>query len=110
MAILEIPVRATPNQSFQVLLEGQNCTIRLYSRAIEDIEHLFMDLAIDQTVIFAGVICQDMERLKLYPIWPFSGQLVFVDMNGDDEPEWSGLGERWKLLYLTKEDEHLIYN
>ena len=96
----EIPLRQIPNQSLQTLLGGQNCALRFYSRLVDDVEHLFCDLAIDQSVVFAGVICQQFFGLKLYPWWPFAGSLVFVDMQGDEEPNWRGLGERWRLFYI----------
>lgn len=29
------------------------------------------------------------------------GSLVLLDLQGNDDPEYEGLGERWKLYYLT---------
>ena len=96
----EIPLRKVPNQSLQTLLGGQNCTLRFYTRLVADTEHLFLDLAVDQTVVFAGIICQEFVDLKLYPEWNFAGSLVFVDLQGEDPPHWQGLGTRWRLVYL----------
>lgn len=101
----EIPLRQIPNQSLQTLLGGQNCTLRFYTRGVENEEHLFCDLAVDQTVVFAGVICQEFFGLKLYPHWQFAGSLFFVDMQGEEPPNWRGLGTRWKLVYLENGEE-----
>ena len=51
----EIPLRATGNQTLQVVLEGQNCSLRLYTRGLSDgVETLFCDLSIDQNPVFYG--------------------------------------------------------
>lgn len=97
-----IPLRATPNQSMQIVLGAQNCTLRLYTRSQDGVEHLYSDLAVDQSLIWGGVICQDMGPLKLYDYLPFVGQLLFVDMEGDDDPIWNGLEDRFRLVYLEE--------
>ena len=52
----EIPLRATGNQALQVVLEGQNCSLRLYTRSLSDgVETLFCDLSIDQEPCFTAV-------------------------------------------------------
>ncbi|MBD5607849.1 MAG: hypothetical protein HDQ93_03240, partial [Desulfovibrio sp.] len=71
---------------------------------MNDTEHLYCDLAINKTNIFVGVICQDCVDLKLYRYWPFSGTLAFVDTQGEEDPNWRGLNDRWRLFYL-EEDE-----
>lgn len=100
MTMREIPLRPIPNQSLQTILGGQSCTLRFYTRLVDDVEHLFCDLAVDQIVIFAGVICQEFFGLKLYSYWPFLGSLFFMDNEGEEPPNWRGLGSRWKLYYL----------
>ena len=97
-----IPLRATPNQSMQIVLGAQNCTLRLYTRAEGGVEHLYCDLAVDQSLVWGGVICQNRGILKLYGYLPFGGQLLFVDMEGDDDPVWSGLDNRFRLVYLEE--------
>lgn len=98
----EIPLRATGNQTLQVVLEGQNCSLRLYTRNLSDgVETLFCDLSIDQEPVFYGCPCLDGLPMPLYAWLGMTGQLVFVDMEGDEAPRWSGLGSRWKLLYMS---------
>lgn len=97
-----IPLRAAPNQSQQIVLGGQNCTLRLYTRTYDGTDRLYCDLAVDQNLVFGGVICQDMAGLKLYGYQPFAGQLFFVDMEGGDDPVWSGLNDRFRLVYLEE--------
>lgn len=98
----EIPLRATGNQTLQVVLEGQNCSLRLYTRGLSDgVETLFCDLSIDQNPVFYGCPCLDGLPMPLYAWLGMTGQLVFIDMEGDEAPHWSGLGSRWKLLYMS---------
>lgn len=100
--MIRIPLRPTPNQSLQIVLAGQNCTLRLYTRAQDGAEHLYCDLAVEQALVFGGVICRDMVELKLYGYLPFAGQLFFVDMQGDADPDWRGLDDRFRLVYLPE--------
>lgn len=98
----EIPLRATGNQTLQVVLEGQNCSLRLYTRGLSDgVETLFCDLSIDQEPVFYGCPCLDGLPMPLYAWLGMTGQLVFIDMEGDEAPRRSGLGSRWKLLYMS---------
>lgn len=96
-----IPLRAVPNQSLEIVLGGQNCTLRLYTRAVAMVEHLFCDLAVDRALVVAGQICQDMTPLILYRHLAFEGQLFFVDMQGDEPPRWHGLDDRFRLVWLA---------
>lgn len=101
----EIPLRPIPNQTLETVLGGQNCSLRLYTRLLNDTEHLYCDLAVNQSNVFAGVICQELVDLKLYRHWAFAGILAFIDLQGEEPPNWRGLNERWKLLYLEEGEE-----
>ena len=97
-----IPLRATANQTLQVVLDGQDCSLRIYTRTLSDGgDTLFCDLDIAQRPVFYGAICLDGLPLPLYPWLGMSGRLVFVDMQGTAAPHWSGLGSRWQLVYLS---------
>ena len=97
---MTVPVRPTPNQIFQTVLGGQNCSIRLYTRVTPAGERLFCDLAVDQSPVFYGSICRDAVGLKRYAHLHFVGNLLFIDMLADEDPRWAGLGDRWRLIWL----------
>lgn len=100
-----IPLRSTANQALQVVLDGQNCSLRIYTRtASESGDGLFCDLDKDQQAVFYGVRCLDGLTLPLYDYLGFLGKLVFVDMQGAEPPHWSGLGTRWQLVYLSPDE------
>lgn len=104
MAITEIPLRAEPAQSLAIVLGGQNVSLRLYTRDYLGTPWLYCDLAVDGSMVWQGHICHEMQDLKFYSYLPFAGALRFVDMQGDDDPQWDGLGVRWLLLWGTTED------
>ena len=104
MAVVEVPLRAVPSQALGIVLGGQNVSLRFYTRDYLGTPRLFCDLAVDGTMVWLGHICNNLQNLKLYSYLPFSGALRFVDLQGDAEPQWEGLGTRWVLLYGTQDD------
>lgn len=98
-----IPVRAVANQAFQCVLGDQNCSIRLFTRHTVDLGNkLYIDLAVNDAQMLNGVLCQDGLMLPYYEYLGFVGGLVFLDMQGDEDPEYTGLGDRWQLVYMDK--------
>ena len=65
----QIPLEATPNQIFSVVLGGQNCTIGLYARTASSPDggatRLYCDLAVSGVQIWSGVLCRNLVNLKL---------------------------------------------
>lgn len=98
--MVEIPLQAIPAQELQIILGGQNCTIRLYWRFWK----LFADLLVGAETVFAGAMCQNCQWINQSPSLPFSGGLIFVDALGDASPRWDGLGERWSLLWFDADE------
>ena len=96
----EIPLQALPAQELQCILDGQNCTIKVYWRFWK----LFMDLMVDSEPVFTGAVCQNLQWVNQSPSVEFSGGLIFVDALGDEAPRWDGLGSRWSLLYLDADE------
>ena len=107
-----IPVSAIANQSFQIILGDQDCSFRLYTRPERagGPLRLYMDLYVGEATIFYGALCKDGVLLPLSDYMPFEGGLLFVDLEGSDDPEYTGLGTRWSLLYLTQEEADAYRN
>lgn len=95
-----VPLQAIYAQTFTVSLGGQSCIITLRQRSTG----LFFDLTVNGTVLMTEVLCQPWVLLVRQPSLGFIGDLAFVDSQGKDAPEWSGLGTRWLLVYLAPED------
>jgi len=96
----EITLKPLRAQRFTVSLAGQSCIVRLNQRSTG----LYIDLTADGSVVLQGVICQNGNRLVRYRHLPFSGELFFVDLQGNSDPQWDGLGARYRLYYLTADE------
>ena len=98
--MVEIPLQPIPAQELQVILDSQNCTLRVYWRFWK----LFCDLLVDSEPVFTSAMCQNMQWVNQSPSAMFSGGLMFVDGLGDEAPVWDGLGTRWSLLYFDADE------
>lgn len=95
-----IPLQAIPNQVINAVLGGQNCTIVLYQRD----PGLFCNLYVGTALVIGGVICENINRIVRDSYLGFIGDLIFEDLQGDEDPHYSGLGSRWVLCYVTPAD------
>ena len=67
--------------------------------------HLYLDLLLDGEPIVTTRICSNTTRLLQDAGYlGFVGDFTFVDTQGDDDPQYSGLGARWQLIYLEASD------
>lgn len=92
----EIPLIAAPDRTFNVVLGGNNCTIRLRQNG----PALYLSLSVDNTPVVTSVICNNLSPLPPFTTTKFSGWLFFFDSQGDEHPSYEGLGTRWRLYYL----------
>lgn len=111
----DIPgIGAVPAQTFQAVLNGQNCQFSLYTRTGYDFNdltlstpdtNLYMDLTVNGTSITVGAICLNEKRLLINRRYlGFVGDLMFIDTQGTKDPEYTGLGTRWQLVYVAPSD------
>lgn len=98
--MLTIPLNAVSSQSLNVLLGGQNCQINVYQKSTG----LYLDLSINNSPVVSTVICRDRVKLVRYQYHDFVGDLCFADTQGDDDPVYTGLGDRFILVYLEASD------
>jgi hypothetical protein len=95
-----VPLQATPNQTTQIVLAGQNCQLNVYQTP----GGLFMDVEVSDGLIIGGVICQNLNRVVRSLYLGFAGDFVFNDTQGTEDPSYSGLGSRFQLIYLSAAD------
>jgi hypothetical protein len=99
--MLIIPTQPIPSQTFQIVLNNQNCQLNIYQRYFG----LFMDVYyVGPTLIIAGVICQNLNYIVRSLYLGFSGDFVFWDTQGSSNPYYTGLGSRYQLVYLPPSD------
>lgn len=98
--MLIIPTQPLPNQTLQVQLDGQACTINLYQQSYG----LYCDLYVNGVLIIGGVICENLNRIVRSLYLGFGGDLIVGDTQGTSDPLYWGLGSRWLLAYLEESD------
>lgn len=96
----QIPLQPVNSQQLQIVLNGQNCQIAVYSKSTG----LYVDLQSNGVDISTGVIAHNLIPLVPTVYFGFLGNLIFVDTQGTSDPVYTGLGARYQLLYLTAAD------
>lgn len=94
-----VPLQPLPNQTLYVQLNGQACTLNIFQYAYG----LFMSVSVGNNLIIASVLCENFVRIVRDAYLGFSGDFVFLDMQGTEDPAYTGLGgssARFQLLYL----------
>lgn len=99
MAWMEIPLSAVPFQTVSAVVNGQNyrITVRqngafVYTSVMVDGEKVVdnaLAVARGRVIPFAQTVAQTM--------------LYWFDSQGNDRPQYEGLGDRWKLVYESDE-------
>jgi hypothetical protein len=96
-----IPVTAVPSQSFAVTLANQACAISLTTRNGK----LYFSLSVGGVPIATMRVCRNSQRILLDSQYQgFVGDFTFIDTKGDTDPTYTGLGSRYKLIYLEAAD------
>jgi len=99
-----IPIQAVANQIVKVVLDGQNCQILIAQRN----EDIFVDVNVNGVDLVCNAIARDSVPLVCREYAGFSGQLMFIDSSAADDPQFSGFGSRWFLVYLSESENELI--
>ena len=91
-----IPLQAIPAQQIYVNLNQQNCTLNVYQKTYG----VFMDVISDNELVVAGVACQNINRIIRNAYFGFDGDFIWYDSQGSTDPIYTGIGERYFLIYL----------
>ncbi|EOC2804494.1 hypothetical protein ACI3GA_004620 [Escherichia coli] len=98
--MITVSVLPSKSQSISVSLAGQPCNIKLVQRQ----SFMYMDLTVNEVPIMQGVPCLHGNKMVRYSHLGFKGDLIFIDNDGESDPQWEGLGSRY-LLYYIEENE-----
>ncbi len=95
-----VPLTEAPSQIVNVTLGGQACQIQVYTKSInapiaaaiptdppsyENVNPVFLDLFIGNTLILGGAICRASSLLLMDPYLGFAGDLSMIDTSGANE-------------------------
>lgn len=97
-----IPVQATGNQVLNVQLNGQAVTLNIYQK----ISGLYMDVVCASMIDggLYGVLCQNLNLIVRNLYLGFLGDFSWLDNQGTNDPNQTGLGVRYSLLYYDPDD------
>lgn len=98
MTVFEIPLSPIPNQTFAVRLGQQETQITLTWRN----QRLFADVSANGKLLVLGRLCLNQTPIIHAPYRGFVGDLLFHDRNGNDNPHFAGLGNRFKLYWIIQ--------
>lgn len=115
-----VPLSANPNETLQIVLAGQNCSIELRSLdgyAITDEvtfdeakRYVAFTLDVSGVSITRSQNCLNLKRLLLNRQYlGFVGDFMFIDTQpppgtSGEDPQYEGLGTRWLLMYIEESD------
>lgn len=92
-----IPLTAVPSQYFNVTLANQNVSLSIYTLTTG----LFIDVLIDNVNIITAGLCLNKCLIVRDSYHGLEGDLAFIDQQGSSDPDYTGLGDRYILAYLT---------
>jgi len=93
-----IPLSALPNQIEAVALGGQSCILSVNQRS----NGLYIDVYVGGSPIILGVLCENENRIVRNTYLGFLGDFFFFDTRGTDDPDYTGLGDRFQLIYIEE--------
>lgn len=94
--ILEIELKPVKSQSINVTVNSQQCNISV----IERNGLLTFSLKSNDKSIVENVLCFYANKLIRYSYLGFAGDFYFIDLEGHQDPIYSGLGGRFRLYYV----------
>ena len=102
--MIVVPLQSVPSQLVSIILNGQNTGLAIYQKD----QGLFIDVTSNGTLLVSAVICRNAVPVVCRNYLGFDGNLLFIDTQGESGPEYSGLGSRYNLVYLTGDEYAVI--
>ena len=65
---------------------------------------LYIDVYVNNALIIAGVICQNLNPIVRNTYLGFLGDFLWYDTQGESDPSSPGLGTRYLLIYASPDD------
>ena len=98
--MLLIPLQPKPNQTLGIMLGGQPCEINIFQKSTG----LFASLFVQNKPIVTTRLVRHGVGIVRQSYLGFGGDLVMIDTQGENDPNYLGLGTRWQLYYVTAGD------
>lgn len=99
--MIHIPLSQVPSQTLSITLAGQACQIAVRQNG----GNLYFDLLVGGSPVVRTRICRNRQRLLLDAQYhEIVGDFTFLDSQGDTDPQYTGLDDRYALYYLEAAD------
>ena len=95
--MIKIPLQSIPSQKLRIVLSGQNLTLRFFYR----FGAMYADVYVGGTAVALGSICRNRTAIVENAGDKLSGNLFFIDMLGDTDPNYEQFGSRYVLMYVS---------
>lgn len=95
MTDVVIPLDPTPSQTITTNVGGQRVRLNVFQKA----PGLFVDVYVNDALIIGGVLARNLVKIVRSAYLGFIGDLFFYDTQGTADPDYTGLGGRFVLLY-----------
>lgn len=89
MTIETIPLQQVPNQSVTVVINNSSYDLELNTR----LDDLYLSVVKDGVPIVYNRICQNKNMIDNF---------VFVDMDAEENPNYTGLNDRFLLVWTDE--------
>lgn len=93
--IWEVPLSPLPSQELSLVLGNQDVTVRVLTRG----DYLYLDVLKEKEPVILGQLIVTGQNLLPAGLSAFTGNFQMVDLNGDSDPFYTGLGTQFRLLY-----------
>lgn len=95
MTQVTIPLDAVASQKVSLQLANQSCRIEVYQKRTG----LYLNLFVNDAPVVYGVLCRDRIWIVRGSWQGFTGDLAFIDTQGRSDPDYTGLGARFVLVW-----------
>lgn len=99
MSIYSIPLTATPWQTVSAVVNGQNYRVEVRQMGA----HLFTSLMVDGEQVTQSVQARSGQTIIPWAQTVADTALYWKDTQGNEPPQYEGLGSRWILCYEADE-------
>lgn len=94
MARYRIELDKIPNQTIRVKLDEKSYNLTFITRN----GHIYLnEMDIEDEKVLCGIIC--LNKTNIFQYIDFKGKLYFEDLNGNENPVYTGFNDRFILVY-----------
>lgn len=90
-----IPLVATENQSVSISLGGQAVRLDVQTKRTG----VYVNIYLNDVLTVAGSLARTNTYIVRSDYFGLPGDFAFIDLQGEDDPSYTGFGTRWFLFY-----------